>query len=197
MKAKQFDKLAKEAFGSMLQDFGFTSDQSRGCTFYRRVNDDLYHLIIPDLLRSGERYDVMVFPFCPRLDPLFSEKFPDSLGIPTGSFCYLAPSGVGPDQTLFEASSEERFFSVFNSQVAPLLKTMAVGYLDQVQSLENMLPLIRSPHQKALASFYVHGDAASRVQLEQQRDRLAALDTDDKTVSAILGLIESLLSTPA
>lgn len=194
MKAKQFDKLAKEAFGSVLDELGFSSDQSRRCTFYRRVNDDLYHHIIPDLLRSGERYDVMVFPFCPRLDPLFSEKFPDSLGIPTGSFCYLAPSGVGPDQTLFDASSEESFSSVFNSQVAPLLKSIAVAYLDKVQSLENMLPLIRSPHQKALASFYVHGDAASRALLQQQRDRLATFDTNDKAVSAMLELIESLLA---
>ncbi|MFN3151366.1 hypothetical protein [Bremerella sp.] len=196
MKAKQFDKLAKEAFGSVLHDFGFTSEGSRWCTFHRQVNEDIYHFILPDLSSRGVWYDVKVFATCPRLDPLFSEKFPDSLGIPT-DYCYLAPSGIGLDQTSFNTKSEENFRNRFKIQVASLLTNVAIPYLDRIQSLEDLLPLIQSPHYIAIASFYLYGDEKSRELLRQQHKRFLSYETDDKAIVSILTLIEGLLATPS
>lgn len=197
MKPQQFDKLARAAFGSVLNEAGFTCDKSRHCTFYREATDGFYHVVLPDLGTRGAWYDVKVFAFSELLDPRFADRFPDDLGIPTDLFCYLAPSGVGPDQTQFNCKSEENFTRRFESTVAPLLASVALPYLDRFRSLNDLLPEIRSPLFKAIATHHVHGNASSQPLLEQQRERLGSLNSDDDNVVATLRLIDELLSTPA
>ena len=195
MKPKQFDKLASEAFGNVLGEAGFENSKSRHCTFYREASENFYHIVLPDLGTRGAWYDVKVFAYSSLLDPRFSDRFPDDLGIPTGMFCYLAPSGVGPDQTPFNCQSEENFTRRFESTVAPLLTSMALPYLDRFQSLNDLLPEIRSPLRIAIATHHVHGSAISQPLLEQQRERLSSFNSDDENVVATLRLIDELLST--
>lgn len=197
MKAQQFDRLANEAFGHVLRDFGFVNDKSRYCTYYREIAAGFYHLVLPDLGTRGAWYDVKVFAFNSRLDPRFSEHFPDELGVPTDSFCYLSPSGIGMDQTRFSCKTEEHFRRRFDSTVAPLLKSIAIPYLNRFQSLADLLPEIRNPLYKAIATHYVHGHSRAQSLLEQQRERLGSLGSNDEDVVATLRLIEELLSPPA
>lgn len=197
MKSQQFDKLANEAFGSVLTPEGFSNDRSRYCTFYREVSDGFYHIVMPDLGTRGAWYDVKVFAYSACLTPRFEEFFPDDLGIPTDIFCHLASNGIGPDPMEFNCKNEENFRRRFTSTVAPLLESVAIPYLATFQSLEDLLPEIRSPLSKAIATHYVLGREASHPLLEQQRDRLGAIDSDDAKVVATLQLIDELLSTPA
>ncbi len=197
MKPKQFNKLASEAFGNVLGEAGFENSKSRHCTFYREASENFYHIVMPDLSTYGTWYDVKVFASSSLLDPRFSDLFPDYLGIPTNSFCYLAPSGVGLDQTPFNCTSEENFTRRFESTVAPLLTSIALPYLDRFQSLNDLLPEIRSPLYSAIATHHVHGSAISQPLLEQQRERFGSFNSDDENVVATLRLIDELLSKPA
>ena len=197
MKPQQFDKLANEAFGGVLAPAGFSNDKSRYCTFYREVSDGFYHIVMPDLGTRGAWYDVKVFAYSSCLTPRFEEIFPDDLGIPTDIFCHLGSSGIGPDPMEFNCKNEENFRRRFTSTVAPLLESVAIPYLEQFQTLNDLLPEIRSPLSKALATHYVLGREAGHALLEQQRERLGAIDSDDAKVVATLQLIDELLSPPA
>lgn len=197
MKSQHFDKLARTAFGNILNEAGFRSDKSRHCTFYREVTSGFYHIVLPDLGTRGAWYDVKVFAISELLDPRFTVRFPDDLGIPTDLFCYLAFSGVGPDQAQFSCKSEDSFTQRFESTVAPLLTSVALPYLDRFQSLEDLLPEIRNPLYRAIATHHVKGIASSQPLLEQQRERLDSLNSSDENVLATLRLIGDLLSMPA
>src|SRR5437762_1890254 len=101
MTERQFDSLAVEMFTSVLVPRGFTNEGSKGCTFYRVIEDDVYHVIIPDMGSRGVWYDIRVFPHSPRIYPLFALRFPDNLGIPTDSFSCLSEREVGLTQQTF------------------------------------------------------------------------------------------------
>jgi len=73
----------------------------------------------------------------------------------------------------------------------------AIPYLNQFQSLSDLLPEIRNPLDKAIATHHVLGSARSQLLLEEQRERLCALNSDDENVVATLRLIDEVLSTPA
>jgi hypothetical protein len=194
MNTKQFDKLANEAFGSVLLSQGFSNDRSKHCTFYREISTGFYHIVLPDLGTRGVWYDVKVFAYSEFFDATFSDRFPDELGIPTETFCYLAPTGIGPDQTQFNCKNEESFKHRFDLTVAPLIASIALPYLDKFVSLSDLLPKIRSPLYRAIATFHVVGGASARSLLEPQKRRLLEFNSNDEQVVAMLRLIESLLA---
>ncbi|TGN38672.1 hypothetical protein [Marinobacter confluentis] len=150
----QFDKVAREAFGTILEPLGFSCSESQACTFYKAVSADLYHFVMPDQLHNLPKYDVKIFFHSPLLEPAsWDDKFPDALGIPTESWSYLSSrSGVGPRQELFWCRTEEGFLRGFEEKVKPALLGFAVPYFDSVQTLGQAVPLIKSKHYAAVAS---------------------------------------------
>lgn len=195
MKENEFNRVAKELFGAQLGPHAFSSERSRSCIFYREVSSGFFHIVAPDLGLRGAWYDVKVFAFASILDPLFEVKFPDDLGIPTDVFSFLSGRGIGPDQAKFNCKSEENFRRRFDQTVAPLLKSVAIPYLDRIRTLKDLLPQIRSPLYRAIAIHQIEGRDASLPLLAQQRQRLATLKVFDENVAATLDLIDKLMSS--
>jgi hypothetical protein len=143
---KQFDILARRAFEPVLRSHGFSCERSNHCTFYRRMPGDIYHFIVPDPLRRLPKYDVKVFAHSPRLEAAWDAKFPDALGIPTGSLSALhSRTGVGPNQELFFCRTEEGFIRDFEVRVRPALGIFALPYLDRLKSLADLRRLKLNP----------------------------------------------------
>ena len=144
MKEKQFDLLAKEHFGLILEPIGFSVERSRYSTFHRQASDDIYHVIMPDLSSDGTWFDIRVFATSPLIEPQFDKLFPDDVGIPSDSFSLLHPKfGVGARQQKFRCKTEEGFVRNFNKEVVPALESKALPYLDGINSLNDLMPYIR------------------------------------------------------
>lgn len=193
MTPKQFDKAALKLFGSVLQEHGFSSEGSRYCTFHRKASDEVYHFIIPDPGSRGAWYDIKVFPASPALDPLFTEHFPDDLGIPSDSWSRLSERGVGLDQGRFNCKSEENFENRFEKTVRDLLVSTAIPFLDQFRQVADMLPVIKNAGFMGLALHHVGRTDEARPLLEQERDRLTATGSTERVVTANIERINGLL----
>ncbi len=196
MKAKDFDAKAKDLFAAVLSKYGFGSSKSAGCTFYRELPDDIFHLVMPDPGTQGVWFDVKVFATSPRFDPLFRGAFPDNLAIPADSFCYLNKrSGVGLQQQTFKCESAEHLDAAFEQEVAPLLVQKALPYLDAIRSVHDLLPLIKSKMYRALALSYV-ADVSAAPLLSEQCDRLkqiAQSNPDSRDIGILVAHFEHLL----
>jgi hypothetical protein len=193
MTPKQFDKSVRNVFGSVLQEHGFSLDESQYCTFHRKTSEDVYHFVVPDLGSRGTWYDIRVFHASPIVDPLFFEQFPDEIGIPSDSYSYLSERGIGLDQERFNCKSEESFLDRFERTVCKLLTVTAVKYLDQFQAIEDMLPIIKSPMFLGIALHQIGRIAEALPLLEQQYERLSATGSSERTVTARLEHIGKLL----
>ncbi len=192
MTPTQFDKSVRLFFEPVLHKHAFSLDGSRHCTFQRKASDEVYHFIVPDLGRRGAWYDVKVFPASPQLDPLFAERFPDDIGIPTDSWSYLSERGVGLNQEQFNCKSAENFANRFEKTVRQLLSA-AVDYLNQFQTVESMIPVIKSPLSLGIALHHVGRIEEARPVLKQQQERLSATGSSDRVVTAWLERISELL----
>jgi len=196
MKVKEFDRHAKTLFGATLSKYGFESTQSKHCTFVRELPGDVFHFVMPDPGTRGVWFDVKVFATSPVLDPLFRQHFPDYLGIPADSYCYLNKrSGVGPHQQTFEFDTAQRLESVCAQQVAPLLLEKALTYLDAIRSIQDLLPLIRHKMFRATALSYL-GDPAAVPLLVEQIGRLkeiAQSNPGEPEVPIVLAHFQQLL----
>ncbi|MBK8323531.1 MAG: hypothetical protein IPL06_12515 [Betaproteobacteria bacterium] len=153
MTPKAFDSLVRRHFGELLSPHGFSAEGSRHSTFWRRIEGDLYHFILADPLRHSSTYDVKVFFSSPRIDENFAGGFPDSLGIPSDTFCQLnAKAGITYKGSHFPCANETIFIKGFEQAVRPALVEHALPYLDALASVEAMLALVRHP------SFRLRGD---------------------------------------
>lgn len=184
MTPKAFDKLARELFSETLVPLGFCCDKSKACTFYRTVGNGLWHVIMPDLGTRGAWYDVKVFPCCESLEPLFAQRFPDEVGIPTDSFCYLSSKGVGHSHEQFNCKSEENFRNRYQRTVGPSLVQFAIPYLNAIATLEQMVPFIRAPFYRATAMYLVEKNDETRELVQQQKVRIDSLGNDESVVAA-------------
>lgn len=193
MTPKKFDALARRYFGELLAPKGFSCSGSEAATFYRHVSPDIVHFVLVDLGSSGSWYDVKVFASSPKIEPEFEKKFPDDVGVPSGSLCYLHPvSGVGPDQKRYPCKTEEDFARAFRAEVAPALEAKALPYLDKISSIQTLLPFIRHDFYLGVALW----SAGDRVQAEQvlakEAKRLAGIQDPSGRVDALLRHIDSL-----
>lgn len=196
MTPKKFDRIANELFGDALKSHGFTSKESRYCTYYRKVSDEIFHVILPDLGTRSVWYDVKVFPTSPLIEPRFEELFPDDLGIPTDWFSYLHPvSGVGPDQEAFSCETEEDLRRSFENKVRPALIQKALPYLGRIETLSDLVPIIRNDGYLALALYHTGEVEKALLLLAQERERLSQLNSDDETVLVEIEHIDKLLAS--
>lgn len=151
LSARQFDVLAREAFGAVLAPYGFSASDSRRCTFWRKVSPEVYHFVMPDKSRRHPQYTVNVFPHSPRLEQEFSAKFPDNLGFATDVESYLSSKEIGMRQQWFWCRTAEGFRRNFDELVRPALLSHAIPYLDQIQTFEDLARVVRrGPYVKRL-----------------------------------------------
>ena len=142
---KQFDKLARELFASVLSPNGFSCDASRRCTFTRQLSPEIYHVIMPDPGTRCAWYDVHVFATSPRLQSDFEHVFPDDLGNTLDIWGKLGETGIGMNNQGFNCKYETNMRDRFTKTVLPLLTTYAIPFLDQIRTYEDLLPHLRGP----------------------------------------------------
>jgi hypothetical protein len=193
MTTKQFDRISRKLFGEVLEVHGFTAKQSGHSTFYRGVNDDIYHIVAPDQFRSGSYYSVKIFACSRRLDPLFDKRFPDFVGVPSDVFCHLSKSGVGIDKEVFGCKTPETFAKGFSTRVKPMLLEVIPSYFNDQGSLEGMLKYIRTPLYLAIALGLIK-DPSSNQLLHEQLHRLEALNDSDEVVVSHIERIKEILA---
>lgn len=193
MTGNEFDLLATELFGEVLLPLGFTHQKSARCTFYRLVGNEVFHFVMPDIGRRGAWYDIRVFPHTPAIYPLFDQRFPDNLGIPTDRFSLLSEKNVGPDQSQFHCKNEDAFRRDFAANVGPSLARVAIPYLDRFRTVADIVPVIRHPSFLGFALYHVGRFDEARSALQQERERLRKLDTSNKDISVLLERVEQLL----
>ena len=100
----------------------FSSDGSKAVTLYRRISENVYHVILADPFHYIPDYQVRVFFHSPVLDPEFHRHFPDSLGFPNDTHSVLCPGkGVGNYNTKFSRADRQKFENAFNSAVESAL----------------------------------------------------------------------------
>ena len=145
---KQFVRLARELFGDVLGDFGFSCDRSRRCTFVRQIDADVYHIVMPDPGTRCAWYHVHVFPTSPKLQDDFDSRFPDDLGNTLDVWGKLGESGIGMDAQGFNCKYESNMRNRFLQTVASLLTSYAIPFLDQFQTYNDLLPHLRGPMAK-------------------------------------------------
>ena len=141
---KQFDALVRSHLGGLLSPHGFSSEGSRHCTFWRKTNHEIFHFVMADPLRHSPTYDIKIFASSPLIDQDFKAHFPDSLGIPSDTFCHLnVKLGVTHKASSFPRSDEKSFLAGFENAVRPAILNHALPYLDAVSSVESLLSLVR------------------------------------------------------
>jgi hypothetical protein len=174
MKRKKFYRLVEELFGEVLRPHGFCSEGSKLSVFYRRVSEDFYHIVSPDIGTRGAWYDIKVFCTSPLIEPMFEARFPDELGIPTDRFSYLNPrTGVGPDQECFGCSTEMELRETFYSTVKPSLLDKALSYLDKIKTLHELEPLIRSDLYLGYTLYEIGKSSEAIPLLKKEKERLS------------------------
>jgi len=198
MKESEFNLLANELFGSVLLPLGFTNQGTQHCTFYRKVGEEVYHFIMPSMGSRRVWYQVHVFPHSPAIYPLFEHRFPDNLGIPTDRCSLLSEyDGVNVTQQQFHCKYEEGFRRGFTRTVQPLLLNAAVPYLDQFQTVADIIPVIRHPSFLGFALHHVGRSDEAIAALQRERERLKRLDTDNVDVATLLEHVDQLLGQEA
>ena len=197
MKAIEFDKLAREYFGEVLKPYGFSAEKSQYCTFYRQVGE-LYHVVMPDLNSDGTSFIIRVFVTSSLIEPNFDERFPDNVGIPSDVCSALHPRrGVSFRAHNYRCKSEEGFIRNFNTDAKPALLEKALPYLDEITSVQDMLPSIKNQFYLAVATWQSGNKEEAKPLLESECKRLS--DIDDKTGQAAssLSFLEGLLAGSA
>lgn len=147
MSPKKFDALVIRHFGEVLSQYGFSTDGSKFSTFWRELEGKVFHFILADPRRYAATYDVKVFFSSPYIDTQFHSNFPDGLGFPTDTFCELkARVGITHPGSRFPCKDEVAFIKGFELAVRPALLEVAIPYLDQITTVDQMLALARHPY---------------------------------------------------
>jgi hypothetical protein len=194
MREKEFDKLGNEYFGAVLEPYGFSAEKSRHCTFYKKVGD-LYHVIMPDIDRSGTSFIIRVFTTSPLIDPSFDERFPDDIGIPSDVCSALHPvKGVGFREHNYRCKYEEGFVRNFNKDAKPALLEKALPYLNEITTLQDMLPFIKSPFYTSVTMWLLGEKLEAKPLLEAELQRLTPIKDDSGKISNSVDFIKGLLS---
>jgi len=194
MTPKRFNELARQLFGNVLEPHGFSSSESKRCTFYRK-SDDLYRFVIPDISRSGSWYDIKVFVSSPLIDPCFESRFPDDLGIPFDVHSYLNPvAGVGMRQKQFGCETDQAMQASFDSLVKKALVEIAIPFLSQFRRIEDALPYLKTKLHRGTALLKVGRREEGKEILAKERERLLTAESSDPVVQTWLKFIDVQLA---
>ncbi|MDX2109045.1 MAG: hypothetical protein SFY80_02265 [Verrucomicrobiota bacterium] len=156
MLPRDFDRIARASFSHVLAPHGFSCEASARCTFYRKVSEEAWHFIFPDMRFHKPVYEVRVFFSSPAIDPEFSQKFPDDLGIPLDTHSVLRiKHGVSHTPSVFSCATKQAFMTAFEKAVESALLMEAIPFLDRIRSVSDMLPYIRHPYFAENARVYL------------------------------------------
>jgi hypothetical protein len=199
MLTKDFDRIAKDTLQPVLSPLGFSSSRSKHCIFEREIADGIWHFIGPDRSKSGRWYDVKAFASSPIIDPMFSEKAPDNLGIPFAGCFVNRWTGLGAEQQTFKSETKDQLVSSLNEEVIPLLKNKALALLSSLTSVSALLPQIKSPLFRGFALLHLGSAQEAQELLVRESARLSPMAATDKTgqITAMLTHIETRLSSHA
>lgn len=182
-------RLIRANFDPLLTPHGFSCESSKRCVYWRKVSDEIYHIISPDALRRVDRYDINVYATSPLILADFLEKFPDWIPYTNSNYGYLSPeSGVGDYQKLYFCGNPDAFMTSFNRDVAPALTNIAIPYLDEIQSMKDLIPTIRPGGMMGAALLNVGRIAEAKWHIESEISRLSKLPLDK------LGQVERALA---
>ena len=140
--AKRY-KLIKQCFGSVLESEGFTTVGSKHSVFWRRTDGNVYHYVTAWKAMRSPKYDIMVFAYSPLLDDEFESKHPDNIGCAINGYLH-SKFGVGMRNAQLFCRSEEGFTRDFEKRGRQKLTQYAVPFLDKIQTIEDLAPLVTS-----------------------------------------------------
>ncbi len=179
MTKTEFKRLVRINFDPLLNSHGFSCKDSKRCVYWRKAPNDIYHIISPDVLRGGERYDVVVYASSPVIYGDFWDRFPDWIPYTNGNNGYLSPEeGVGDYQKLYFCRNPDAFMNSFKRDVAPALMNIAIPYLDKIQTIEDLIPTIRPSGMMGAALLQVGRTAEAKQLIENEIKRLSELPLD-------------------
>ena len=148
---RDFDRYIQALAAPVLEPMGFTSEGGRGCTFRRKLADDLYHFVQFESNKKGETFEVLVFPGTTLLGPEQWRDFPDFVGVPTGKLAALnAKLGVGRGGSRFPCRDKASLVVAFAAAVRPALERHIEPYLAQFGTVTSIIPHLEHPHWAAL-----------------------------------------------
>lgn len=151
MRDQEFDKTIRRIVGPVVEGWGFSSEGGCGCTFRRKISDELFHFIAFDLKAQGSVFEVQVFPATPKLGTEQWASFPDFVGIPTGRTAGLnAKLGVGAGASRFPCKDARSLEFVLARVVLPALTAYAPLYLENFHTVEDIIPFLEYPQWAAL-----------------------------------------------
>lgn len=146
-----FDKSVRRIVEPVVAPWGFATGDGRGCTFHRKVHDELFHFIHFSQLSSGIEFEVWIFPGTPLLGSEQWARFPDFVGVPTGRAAGLnAKVGVGGGASRFPCRDSKVLDVALSRAAVPALQTHACPYLDHFQSLKDLVPVLEHPQWASL-----------------------------------------------
>lgn len=189
MTKTEFKRIIRTNFDPILTPHGFSCEGSKRCAYWRKASDDIYHIISPDILRSGERYDIVVYASSPLIYGDFWDRFPDWIPYTNGSNGYLSPEdGVSDYQKLYFCGNLDAFMNSFKRDAAPALASVAIPYLDKIQTIEDLIPTIRDGGMMGAALLQVGRTTEAKQRIESEIMRLSELPLDK------LGQVERALA---
>jgi hypothetical protein len=189
--AKQY-RVFQEVLGPELEAEGFTRKGSRKATYHRKVNEEWYHIVMPELSRSLMR--VRVFPSGAAIDPCFDKQFPDRLTFPTVDCELNSRTGIGRPYDAFRNLTEpslrrslELMREIFRDKAFAVMRTWT--------SVEPSLPFITELLPRAFALASLGRVREAEPGLREWRERFAHLDDSDPCTKLIRARIADILDT--
>jgi len=137
-------KLIEEFFGSVLLEHGFTCSDSKKGVFWRKTEDGIFHYISAWRALRKPKFDIMVYAYHPSFDENFGAKHPDDIGCPINGYLH-SRFGVGARADQLFCKTREGFERDFNKKGKSMLLDHAVPFLNDLQTLDDLEPLITAP----------------------------------------------------
>jgi len=137
-------KLVEDCFGSVLTEHGFSNSGSKKGVFWRKTEEGIYHYVAAWRALRKPKYDIMVIAFHPSFDDEFESKHPDDIGCPINGYLH-SKFGVGVRAEQLFCRTEEVFRRDFEKRVKGMLTDHAVPFLNKIQNLNDLEPLITAP----------------------------------------------------
>jgi hypothetical protein len=189
--AKQY-RVFREVLGPELEAEGFSRKGSRKATYHRKVNEEWYHIIMPELSRSMMR--VRVFPTGPATDPCFDLDFPDRLGFPSVDCELNWRTGVGESSGGFRNLTEPNFRRSLEF-MREIFRDKAFAVMRTWISVEPSLPFITGLLHRAFAVASLGRVSEAEPGLREWRERFAHLDDSDPCTKLIRARIAEILGS--
>jgi hypothetical protein len=151
MNQRQAFTLINQLVSPFLREVGFSVEGSKGATWFKRINDDLYWFVAFDLFAGRKVFDIKVFPGSPSFGADQWKDFPNQVGVPSGGGAGLnAKLGVGHGASKFSYANEVALKAAVLSAVLPALESYAIPYLSSFKTAKDILPILEHPQWAAL-----------------------------------------------